>query len=65
MEKRNACEDCISVHGDTEIQWLSDCYPFSAEWWPNHKAYLCDGCAEERDIHTGESWCAECETGPD
>lgn len=44
----HACVDCVNVHGDDPAEWLNQ-WPAGAEWDKHHKAYLCDGCAGERD----------------
>jgi hypothetical protein len=41
------CSDCINIHGDSPSSWLRN-YPLGAEYRPDLKAYLCDGCADER-----------------
>lgn len=47
---REACHDCIEIHGETRQGWLQD-WPEGAEYRSDCHAYLCDGCYEERIDH--------------
>jgi len=47
------CCDCVNTHGDSPAGWLSR-WPTGADWRPDLKAHLCDGCADER-----RSWALE------
>ena len=41
------CTDCVNLHGEPAAAWLNS-WPLGADWRPRFKAYLCDGCADER-----------------
>jgi hypothetical protein len=41
------CLDCVEIHGDNPGAWLSQ-WPAGAEWRAEHRAHLCDGCADDR-----------------
>jgi hypothetical protein len=42
------CCDCVNLHGDDPAAWLNR-WPLGAEYRPDLKAHLCDGCADERE----------------
>lgn len=50
MDTAHACRDCVDLHGDTPADWLA-LWPEGAEYRTDHREYLCDGCADERDDH--------------
>ena len=58
MNTVHACQDCVDIHGDTASDWLAQ-WPAGAEYRTDHHAYLCDGCADDRNDHADADECSD------